>query len=165
MSRYCTHIVKCSDANIRQTQHIANMRLCFSLCKVYVGPELLTYWVKHWSWMLCLCLCVMLMYLPAQWACVLSFFSSSWCRNRNYPERSTQDIIACAVVSPAAPSRSISPAPLGLASATIYTTYTSQSHISHRIQPTHIQIQFCLENTRTMLNNILNIWWRIWPTK
>lgn len=57
-------------------------------------------------------------YLPTRLVCVLSFASSSWCRSRNCPARSSPGTAACAVGAPGAPSRNTWPAPRGSESAT-----------------------------------------------
>lgn len=57
-------------------------------------------------------------YLPTRLVFALSFASSSWCRNRNCPSRSSLGTAACAVGAPAVPSRNTWPAPRGSASAT-----------------------------------------------
>ena len=72
------------------------------------------------------------MYLPTRQVCALSFASSSWCRNRNCPGRSSLGTAACAVGAPASPSHNTWPAPHGSESA------TAQPHIYiHRLSQLH----------------------------
>lgn len=62
--------------------------------------------------------CAVYNYLPTRSVFVLSFASSSWCRNRNCPVRSSPGTAACAIGAPGAPSRNTWLAPRGSASAT-----------------------------------------------
>lgn len=76
--------------------------------------------------------CAVYNYLPTRSVFVLSFASSSWCRNRNCPVRSSPGTAACAIGAPGAPSRNTWPAPRGSASATkqLHSLHTRQCALS-----------------------------------
>lgn len=91
-------------------------------------------------------------YLPTRSVLSLSFASSSWCRNRNCPVRSSPGASACAIVSQALPCRNTWPVRHDLESATIATiplafqfhgtptnthTYTHDG-VSHPLTHNHI---------------------------